>query len=134
MLGKLINFWMKTHRMQYRYYSSMEDHNRIVDSNYHNYPIYKFIIGLVCLAYGIPNILLSLNMIQYVDTRSNQLEIFNDPHSWQAFAWGMTLVLFGATNIRPARMELLGKINNYLLLIFFLAFIIGIILQKIERL
>lgn len=108
----------------------MEDHNHIVDSNYHDYPIFKFFIGLLCLIYGTVNILLSLNMIEYVGARSNRLEIFDDPHSWQALALSISLFLFGVTNIRPARMELLGKINNYLLLISLLAVIIGLIFQK----
>ncbi len=110
----------------------MEDHNPIVHTDYHNYPIFRFFIGISCLVSGVVNILASLNIIQYVDTRPNRLEIFDDTHSWQAFALGMTIFLFGVTNIRPARMELLGKISNYLLLISFLAVIIGVILQKID--
>jgi hypothetical protein len=112
----------------------MENHNHIVDANYHSYPIFKFFIGLICLVNGAASILLSLNMIEHFNIRPNQTTIFNDPHTWQFFALGMTLFLFGVGNVLPEGMKLLGKINNCLLLVSFLAVVLGIILQKMGQL
>ena len=98
----------------------------------HNYPLLRFFIGVLLMISGVVDILVSLNIIKYVDTRPNRIAIFNDPHTWEVFALGATLLFFGIANILPARMKILGRINNYLLLISFLAVVIGVILQKIN--
>jgi hypothetical protein len=110
----------------------MENHNRTNPSAQQNYPLIRFFIGISLMIAGILDILVSFNLIPYVDTRPNNIAIFNDPHSWEVFALGATLLFFGVANILPARMKILGRINNYLLLISFIAVVIGVILQKIK--
>jgi hypothetical protein len=39
---------------------------------------------------------------------------------------------FGIGNILPVRMKLIGQLNTYLLIISFVAVVIGVILQKVN--
>lgn len=91
-----------------------------------------FFLGILPILAGVLDILISLNIIPYVDIRPNQIAVFNDPHTWEVFALGTTLLFFGMANILPARMKLLGRLNTYLLLISFIAVVIGVILQKMK--
>lgn len=88
--------------------------------------------GILPMFAGVLDILVSFNIIEYVDTRPSRIAIFNDPHTWEVFALGATLLFFGIANLLPAKMKFLGKLNNYLLLISFVAVVIGVILQKIK--
>ena len=93
-------------------------------------PLGKFFLGGLPVLGGILTILVSLNILPYVDLHPNRIAIFNDPHTWQAFAVGVMLTTFGFAFIIPPTMRKLGKLNTYLLLISFLAVVIGVILRK----
>lgn len=92
----------------------------------------KFFLGGLPILAGILTILLSLNIIPYVDLRPNQIAIFNDPRTWEAFAVGMTMLCFGIANLLPPRMKWLGRLNAIILLVSFLAVVIGVIMKKIN--
>lgn len=91
----------------------------------------KFFLGGLPILGGILTILVSLNILPYVDLHPNRIAIFNDPHTWQAFAVGVMLTTFGFAFIIPPRLKILGILNTYLLLISFLAVVIGVILRKL---
>lgn len=110
----------------------MENNNHTNSSELRNNLLFRFFIGILLIISGVVDILVSLNLIEYIDTRPDRIAIFNDPHTWEVFALGATLIFFGAANIIPARMKLLGKLNISLLLISFIAVVIGIILKKIN--
>lgn len=93
----------------------------------------KFFLGGLPILAGILTILLSLNIIPYVDLRPNQIAVFNDPHTWQVFAVGMTMLCFGIANILPPDLKWLGRLNTILLLASFLAVVIGVVLKKINE-
>jgi len=104
-------------------------------TNSHNEQQNRFfrrVIGISFLITGILAILLSLNIIEYVDLHPNRIEIFNDPHTWEVFMLGVLFMSFGIANILSPRMKLIGKINNFVLLIAFLAVLLGVILNKIQ--
>ncbi len=103
-----------------------------MENNSHAKPLILFFLGILPIVSGILDILISFNIIEYVDTRPNRIAIFNDPHTWEVFALGTTLLFFGIGNILPTRMKLLGKLNTFLLLTSFCAVVIGVILQKIK--
>ena len=88
-----------------------------------------FLSGLPILG-GVLAILLSLNIIPYVDLHPKRIEIFIDPHTWEVFALGVMLTTFGLAAIIPPNLKLLGRVNNWVLLISFLAVVIGVILKK----
>jgi hypothetical protein len=90
----------------------------------------KFFLGGLPILGGVLTILLSLNIIPYVDLRPNRIQIFNDPHTWQVFAVGIMMTTFGLASMIPANMKLLGKLNNWLLLISFLAVVVGVVIEK----
>ena len=90
-----------------------------------------FLGGLPILA-GILTILLSLNIFPYVDLRPSQIAVFNDPHTWEVFAVGMTMLCLGIANLLPPHMKWFGRLNNFILLVSFLAVVIGVILKKIN--
>ena len=92
----------------------------------------KFFLGGLPILAGILTILLSLNIIPYVDLRPSRIAVFNDPHTWEVFAVGMTMLCFGIANILPPQMKWLGRLNTILLLASFLAVVIGFILKKIN--
>jgi len=88
-------------------------------------------LGLVPAGLGILDLLIALNLIEYRDPRPERVAIFNDPHSWEVFAIGAMFLFFGIANLLPARLKLLGRLNVYLLLISFLAVVLGVILKKL---
>jgi hypothetical protein len=90
----------------------------------------KFFLGGLPIFAGMLTILLSLNIIPYVDLRPNRIAVFNDPHTWEVFAVGMTMLCFGIANILPPHMKWLGRLNTILLLVSFLAVVIGFILKR----
>ncbi len=109
----------------------METHNnKLPDQN--NYSFFRFFIGILLIISGIVDILVSFKIIEYVDTRPNQIAIFNDPHTWEVTMLGATLLFFGIANLLPAKMKIIAIINNFLLLVSFSAVVIGVILQKIN--
>jgi hypothetical protein len=91
-----------------------------------------FFFGFLPILSGILDILISFDVIEYIDTRPERIAIFNDPHTWEVFALGATLLFFGIANILPARMKFLARVNNYLLLASFSAVVVGVVLQKIK--
>lgn len=91
----------------------------------------KFFLGCLPILGGILAILVSLNVVPYVDTRPSRIAIFNDPYTWEVFSLGVMLTAFGSANIIPARMRLLGRINLWILAVSFLAVVIGVILKKL---
>jgi hypothetical protein len=90
----------------------------------------KFFLGWLPIIGGVLTILVSLSVLPYIDTRPSRIAIFNDPHTWEAFAVGVMLTTFGLASIIPPRMKLLGRLNNWVLLISFLAVVVGVILKK----
>ncbi len=110
----------------------MENDNHTQTPEKNNYPFLRLVIGVLLMVSGVVDILVSLNLLEYVDTRPNRIAIFNDPHTWEVFALGATLLFFGIGNILPTRMKILGRINKYLLLISFAAVVIGVILEKVN--
>lgn len=95
-------------------------------------PLGMFFLGGLPIVGGILTILVSLNILPYVDLRPSRIAIFNDPHTWEVFAVGMTMLCFGIANILPPHMKWLGRLNTILLLASFLAVVIGFILKKIN--
>ena len=93
-------------------------------------PLGKFFFGGLPILGGVLAILVSLSVIPYVDTRPSRIAIFNDPHTWEVFALGVMLTTFRFASIIPPRMKLLGRLNNWVLLISFVAVVIGVILEK----
>lgn len=95
-------------------------------------PLGKFFLGGLPILGGILTILVSLNILPYVDLRPERIAVFNDPHTWEVFAVGMTMLCFGIANILPPQMKWLGRLNAFLLLVSFLAVVIGVILKKVN--
>ena len=93
-------------------------------------PLGKFFFGGLPILGGVLTMLVSLSIIPYIDTRPSRIAIFNDPHTWEVFAVGAMLTIFGLASIIPPKMKLLGRLNNWLLLISFVAVVIGLILKK----
>lgn len=93
-------------------------------------PLGKFFLGGLPILGGVLTILVSLSVLPYVDIHPNRIAIFNDPHTWEVFAVGVMLTTFGLASIIPQRMKLIGKINIWILLISFLAVVLGVILKK----
>ena len=94
-------------------------------------PLGKFFLSGLPILGGLLTILVSLNILPYVDLHPNRIAIFNDPHTWQVFAVGAMLTTFGFTFIIPPTMKWLGKLNISVLLISFVAVVIGVILKKL---
>jgi len=107
----------------------MENHNQIMAQEKKSLLIW-FFLGILPIVAGVLAILTSLNLIEYVDTRPSRIAIFNDPHTWEVFALGVMLTTFGLASLIPPRMRQLGRLNNWALLISFLAVVIGVILKK----
>lgn len=97
----------------------------------YRHPLLLFFIGVLPMIAGIIDILLVFDVLEYVDTRPNQIAIFNDPHTWEVFALGTTLLFFGIGNLIPPRMKSLLRIIRFLFLISVVAVVIGVILKKI---
>ena len=94
-------------------------------------PLGKLFLGGLPILGGILTILVSLNILPYIDLRPERIAIFNDPHTWEVFAVGMTMLCFGLANLIPQHMKRLGKLNGFILLMSFLAVLIGIILKRL---
>lgn len=94
-------------------------------------PLGKFFLGGLPILGGVLTILVSLNTLSYVDLRPNRIAIFNDPHTWEVFAVGVMLTTFGLASLIPPNTKLLGRLNNWVLLISFVAVVVGILLKKI---
>lgn len=94
-------------------------------------PLGKFFLGGLPIFGGLLTILVSLNILPYVDLHPNRIAIFNDPHTWQVFAVGVMLTTFGFAFLIPPGMKQLGRLNTWVLLISFFAVIIGVVLKKI---
>ena len=123
---------MKTRKRLYRLFLSMENHNQTSSTERRKKYLVVVFLGIFPIISGVLDILISLNMIEYVDTRPSRIAIFNDPHTWKVFALGATLLFFGIANILPPRMKFLGKLNICLLFVSFAAVVVGVILQKIN--
>lgn len=91
----------------------------------------KFFLGGLPIVGGVLTILVSLNILPYIDLRPNRIAIFNAPHTWEVFAVGMNMLCFGVANIIPPQMKTLGRINVILLLTSFTAVLIGILLKRL---
>lgn len=94
-------------------------------------PLGKFFLGALPVLAGILAILLSLDIIPYVDLHPNRIAIFNNPHTWEVFALGIMLTAFGLASIIPSKMKIVGRLNNWVLLISFLSVVAGILLKKL---
>lgn len=92
----------------------------------------KFFFGGLPILAGVLAILVSLSILPYIDTHPNRIAIFNDPHTWEVFALGVMLTTFGLASIIPPKMKLLGRLNNWMLLISFLTVVLGVVLKKIN--
>lgn len=109
----------------------MENHHLTNSHNKQQFNrFFRKVIGISFLLTGILAILLSLNIIEYVDLRPNRIAIFNDPHTWEVFMLGVMCMSFGIANILSPSMKLIGKINNLVLLISFVAVFLGVLLKK----
>lgn len=95
-------------------------------------PLGKLFLGGLPILGGVLTILVSLSVLPYIDTRPSRIAIFNDPHTWEVFALGVMLTTFGLASIIPPKMKLLGRLNNWMLLISFLAVVLGVVLKKIN--
>ena len=95
-------------------------------------PLGKFFFGGLPILAGVLAVLVSLSILPYIDTRPSRIAIFNDPHTWEVFALGVMLTTFGLASIIPPKMKLLGRLNNWMLLISFLAVVLGVVLKKIN--
>ncbi len=102
-------------------------------SNFAKSALGKLFLGGLPILGGALTILVSLNVLPYKDLHPNRIAIFNDPHTWEAFAVGMTMLCFGLANLIPPYMKKLGKLNTIILLISFIAILIGILLKRLER-
>lgn len=91
----------------------------------------KFFLGGLPLLGGILTVLVSLDVLAYVDLHPSRIAIFNDPHTWQAFAVGMLLSSLGLTFLLPREAKLLGRLNNWVLFTAFLAVVVGVVLAKL---
>jgi len=110
----------------------MENNDQTNSSQRKKSPWVWFFLGILPILSGVLDILLSFNVIEYVDTRPSRIAIFNDPQRWEVTLLGATLLFFGIANILPARMKFLARVNNYLLLVSFCAVVVGVVLQKIK--
>ena len=108
------------------------ENKRFTAEEFGRSPLGKFFLGGLPILGGMLTILVSLNILPYVDLHPNRIAIFNDPHTWQVFAVGVMLTTFGFAFIIPPQMKLLGRLNTWTLLIAFTAVVIGVILQKIK--
>lgn len=95
-----------------------------------NSPAGKFFLGGLPIAGGVLTILVSLNILPYTDLRPNRIAVFNDPHTWEVFAIGMTMLCFGFANIIPSQMKTLGRINVILFFASLTAVFIGVLLKR----
>ncbi len=107
------------------------ENKQISGADFAKSPLGMFFLGGLPILAGILTILLSLNIIPYVDLRPSRIAVFNDPHTWEVFAVGMMMLGFGIANILPPHMKVLGKINIFVLLVSFLAVVIEILLKNL---
>ena len=91
----------------------------------------RIFLGALPILAGVLAILVSLNVVPYVDLRPNRMAIFNDPHTWEVFALGVMLTTFGLASIIPPGQRILGQLNKWLLLFSFLAVVTGVVLKKL---
>ena len=108
------------------------ENNKITAEAFGKSRLGKFFLGGLPMLGGVLTILVSLDIVPYVDLRPERIAIFNDPHTWKVFATGVMLAAFGGTFIIPPQMKWLGRLNVWLLLIAFSAVVIGVILQKMR--
>lgn len=93
---------------------------------------FQVVVGIGFLLTGVLAMLLSLDVIEYVDLRPNRIAIFNDPHTWQVFLLGVMFTSLGLAGFIPVRMRWLGRMNIIVLLVSFLAVVVGIVLEKLD--
>lgn len=93
-------------------------------------PLGKLFLGGLPILGGVLTILVSLDIIPYVDLHPNRIAIFNDPHTWEVFAVGVLLTTLGLASIIPQEMKIIGKLNLWMLFIAFIAVMIGVIFKK----
>ena len=110
----------------------MENHQTTNSRNEQQNRFFRNVIGISFLITGILAILLSLNIIEYVDLHPNRIAIFNDPHTWEVFMLGVMCTSLGIANILSPGMKLIGKINNIVLLISFIAVLLGVLLKAVQ--
>lgn len=94
-------------------------------------PLGKLFLGGLPILGGVLTILVSLNILPYVDLRPTRIAIFNDPHTWEVFAVGILLTTFGLSTIIPQKMRIIGKLNLWVLFISFIAVTISVIFKKL---
>ena len=124
-----MNCLIKIRKRRYRCSLNTENKRQAAEA-FGRSPLGKFFFGGLPILAGVLTILVSLNILPYVDTRPSRIAIFNDPHTWEVFALGIMLTAFGLASIIPPKMKLLGRLNNWILLISFLAVVVGVILKK----
>lgn len=110
----------------------MENHHLPNSRNEQQNRFFRKVIGSSFVITGILAILLSLNIIEYVDLHPNRIAIFNDPHTWEVFMLGIMCMSFGIANLLSPAMKLIGKINNFVLLIAFIAVLLGVLLKAVQ--
>ena len=91
----------------------------------------KFFLGGLPIIGGILTMLVSVDLLPYMDLHPSRIAIFNDPHTWEVFAVGTMMLSLGIANILPPHLKFLGKINLFVLLISFLAVVIGVLIKKL---
>lgn len=120
---------MKIRMKQYRLFLSMEN-KPISENGFSNSFIGKLFLGGLPVLGGLLTILVSLNILPYTDLHPNRIAIFNDPHTWEVFAVGATMLFFGIANILPPQMKALGRINTFLFFLSLIAVVIGVLLKR----
>lgn len=106
------------------------ENKRMTSAEFGASPLGRFFLGWLPVLGGVLTVLVSLDILPYVDTRPSRIAIFNDPHTWEVFAVGVMFTTLGAAALIPPRLTWLGKFNNWVLLIAFMAVVIGVILKK----
>lgn len=92
----------------------------------------RFFLGGLPVLGGILTVLVSLDVLAYVDLHPNRIAIFNDPHTWQVFAVGTLMTSFGLAFLIPREAKRLGRLNTWVLLAAFLAVVVGVVLAKLS--
>ncbi|MFN8434143.1 MAG: hypothetical protein U0V18_08980 [Anaerolineales bacterium] len=103
------------------------------ENGFSNSFIGKLFLGGLPVLGGLLTILVSINILPYTDLRPNRIAIFNDPHTWEVFAVGSTMLFFGIANILPPQMKALGRINTFLFFLSLMAVVIGVLLKRFGR-
>ncbi len=110
----------------------MENHNQTSSTEKGKKYLIVVFPGIFPIISGVLDILISLNLIEYVDIRPSRIAIFNGSQTWEVFALDVTLLLFGIANILPPRLKFLGGLKICLLFLSSTAVVVGVFLKKIN--